>query len=177
MKMLFESQHFEEHHLGVDDLIRLHVYALSLNQDPVRPMLLLKDESGKHVLPVGLNPLEAGMTIQQSSQHSVGVPASPHKVTELLLESLGMKVEKCVFVELKGVHQFVRLYFEGHPTHGSLKVQADQAMSLCLHLNVPIFATKKMMEKSRTMTVEVDLLAQNAKESPLLNLRTHQYLI
>lgn len=175
MKIVFQSQHFEEHKISEKDLIRLHPYGLTLNQDPTRPMLLLRDDKAQHTLPVFLTPIEAGVAIQQSNQQIV--PTTPHRVTEVLLESLQIKIDKCVFVAIKDHHQYMRLFFDGHPTQGSIKVKAEEAMSLCLHLEVPIFATKKFMNKSRVMSAEIEGLSQGIQLNPAVLTKTHQYLI
>jgi hypothetical protein len=175
MKMAFQSPHFEEHKISDEELIRLQPFGLSLNLDPSRPMLLLKDETGKHTLPVFLTPIEAGVTIQQSN--SQVLPTTPHRVTEMLLESLSIRIEKCVFVALKDHHQYMRLFLEGHPTQGSLKVKAEEAMSLCLHLNVPIYATQKFMNKSRMMSAQIEGLSQGLQVNPSVLVKTHDYLI
>lgn len=175
MKIVFQSEHFEEHKISEKDLIRLHPYGLSLNQDPSRPILLLRDDLSQHTLPVFLTPIEAGVTMQQSSLQSL--PTTPHKVTELLLESLNIKIEKCVFVAIKDHHQYVRIYFENHPSQGSIKVKAEEAMSLCLHMNAPIYATKKFMNKSRVMSAEIEGLSQGLKLNPAVMMKTHEYLI
>ncbi|PIS11353.1 MAG: hypothetical protein COT73_04430 [Bdellovibrio sp. CG10_big_fil_rev_8_21_14_0_10_47_8] len=175
MKTVFPIEHYEEYKIVESRLIRLAPYAMALNQDPSKPLLLLKDKSGQHVLPVTLNPVEAG-TALQSSSHSL-IPTTPHKVTQLLLESLKMKVERCVFVEIKGHCQYVRLFIDGHPNEESLKVRADEAMSLCLHLNVPFYATRKFMNRSRTMQADLEGLAQVQSSQPDVFTRTHQYLL
>lgn len=174
MKLIFQSEHFEEHKISEENLIRLFPYGITLTQVPGRPILLLKDEDGVHTLPVAINQLEAGVALQQSQ--IANLPTSPHNVTKVLLESLNIKIEKCVFVEIKGHHQYVRLSIEGHPTYGSLKFKADDVMSLCLHLNVPIYATKKIMKKSQTMSAELEGLAKGIEINPSVMMRTHEYL-
>lgn len=174
MRLIFQSEHFEEHKISEKNLIRLFPYGITLVQVPGRPILLLKDESGMHTLPVAINPLEAGVAVQQSQTASLAT--SPHNVTKVLLESLNIKIEKCVFVEIKGHHQYVRLTIDGHPTYGSLKFKADDVMSLCLHLDVPIYATKKIVKKSQTMSAELEGLAQGLQLNPAVMMRTHEYL-
>jgi bifunctional DNase/RNase len=175
MKLVFQPTHFEEHKISDKDLIRLRPYGLSLTQDPTRPILILRDETGIHNLPVFLTPIEAGVTLQQSSQQ--WMPTTPHRVMELLLESLQIKIEKAVFVALKDHQQYLRLYFEGHPTQGSLKIKAAEAMSLCLHLDVPIYATQKLMMKSRTMSAEIEGLTEGINMNPGVMMKTHPYLM
>lgn len=159
------------------DLIKLIPVGISLNLDPSRPVLLLKDEKGQHVLPVAVNPLEAGIALGQNSKSLEAAQATPHKLMQLLLESLSIKIQRCVFVEIRGQYQYVRVYFEGHPSHGSLKVRADEAMSLCLQLNVPLFATAKLMEKSKIMSAEIQELSQVVAKSPSLRNKNSEYLM
>jgi hypothetical protein len=174
MKWTFESPQFEEHKLLDSDLIRLKPYGLSLNQDPARPTLILKDDSGEHSLAVALTPIETGVVVQQSNP---GAMSSSHRTTELLLQSLSIKILKCVFVSLKDHHQYVRLYLDGHPTQGSLKVKAIEALSLCLYLEVPIFATAKYMAKSRVLNVEMTEIPDGLLANTNLLTKTHEYLI
>ena len=171
----YSSDYFEENKFNEEDLIKLIPFGVSLNLDPSRPIIIFKDEKGHHSLPVVVNPLEEGITLGQSSPSAMAV--TPHKFTQALLESLNIKISRCVFVEVKGHSQYVRVFFEGHPSHGSIKVRADEAMSLCLHLKVPIYATIKMMEKSRVMNAELEGLVQGvAKKTGILN-RNSEYLM
>ncbi len=146
------------------DLIELKPYGLSLSNDTARPFLILKDESGLYTLPVGISQIEAGMTLTQSS--STQAQAAPHKFSELLLNSLDIKIDRCVFIEIKGLHQYVRVYMTGHLKYQSLKLKADEAMSLCIYLKIPIFATKDFIQKSKTMTVEVAELSKSLLARP-----------
>jgi bifunctional DNase/RNase len=135
------------------DLIELKPYGMSLHNDTTRPFLLLKDDSGRYTLPVGINQIEAGVTLTQSStNHSLG---TPHTFSEKLLNSLDIKIDRCIFVEISGHHQYVRVYMSGHPRHQSLKLKAEDAMSLCLHLKVPFYASASFIQRSKTMTAEV----------------------
>lgn len=174
MKIVFHREHFEEHKISEDNLIRLYPYGLTLIQDSSRPTFLLKDETGKWTLPVSLSPIEAGVALQQANQSMV--PTTPHKVTELLLQTLNLKIHRCLFVEIKGHHQFVRLFFEGHPTHGSLKVRADEALSLCLHLDVPFYTTKNFMRRSQVMCAEMDGFSLDSRLSSAVLSKNQGYL-
>lgn len=149
----------EKRRLKTKDLVRLYPFGVSLLPDPQRPLLLLKDKSGEKTLPVAINPLEAGVTLTQFNR---SMSTSPHRVTELLLQSLDIKIEKCVFVEIRGQFQFVRLYLKGHPVTKSLKCRAEEAMSLCLQLNVEIYATPEFMLASREMNMKAAMQASDS---------------
>lgn len=136
-----------------EDLIELKPYGMSLNQDTTSPFLLLRDDKGEHTLPVSISQIEAGVALTQSSK---GAPYSTvHAFTEKLLKSLDLRINRCLFVEINGPHQYVRLYMSGHPKYQSMKVKASDVMSLCLHLSVPFFATPAFIQKSKVMTAEL----------------------
>jgi uncharacterized protein len=141
-----------------EELIELKPYGMSLADAGVRPFLIMKDTTGQYVLPVGISQIEAGVTLTQSSP--VAVPVTLHRFSELLLTSLDIQIERCVFIEIKGLHQYVRVYMAGHPRYQSLKLRADEAMSLCLHLKVPFYATKSFIQRSKLMIAEVTGLAR-----------------
>ncbi|MCX7978716.1 MAG: bifunctional nuclease family protein [Bdellovibrionaceae bacterium] len=163
----------EEEVFHQDDLLQLQPFGLSFNVDGSRPFLLLRDASGQHTLPVPVHPIEAGLTMGQANRNIV--PSSPHSVLRQLLASLGMTIRQCVFVQIKGLHQYVRLYLSGHPGTNSIKVRADEAMSICLQFGVPIFATKAFILRSRQMSADIDGLMQLQRTRPIVKNRMQDY--
>lgn len=172
---LFTKPQDERVDFDEKDLILLIPYGLSLTNSAERPFLILKDQSGEVSLPVGINQLEAGATLTQAGPS--GSPVSLHRFSESLLQSLDIKVERCVFVEIKGVHQYVRIYMTGHPHYQSLKFRADEVMSLCIHLKIPIFATKSFINRSKLMAAETTGIAQGIANHPLAQVKSHQYMM
>lgn len=158
-----------------EDLIEFFPYGMSLTNDAERPFIILKDKNGEMSLPVPINQLEAGIALTQSSQ--TAARSTTHVFSEKLLESLDIRLERCVFVEIKGVHQYVRIYFIGHPKYQSLKFKADEVMSLCFHLKVPIFATKNFINRSKQMSAEIVGLAKGLQQNPLVLTKHHTYLM
>jgi bifunctional DNase/RNase len=173
--ILFSKPQEEKVNFDEKDLIELFPFGLSLTNDSTRPFMILKDKLQEVSLPVALNQLEAGATLSQSS--TATEPVSLHRFSERLLESLNIKLERCIFVEIKGVHQYVRLYMSGHPQYHSLKFRADEVMSLCFHLKVPIFATKSFINRSKVMSAEIVGLAESVQNNPLVLVKHHNYLM
>lgn len=150
---IFEKNQDDKFNFSDQDLIELKAYGLSLNNDTTRPFLILKDQSGDFTLPVGISQIEAGVTLAQNNAHQFN--STPHAFLEKLINSLDITIEKCVFSEIIGHHQFVRLFMKGHPQYQSFKIRADEAMSLCLHLKIPFFATKNFIHKSKVMSTQL----------------------
>lgn len=171
-QIIFANESKDEETFHQNDLIQLFPYGLSVTTDASRPMLLLKDEGHQYTLPVAVSPIEAGVALAQSNRTQVS--ASPHKFSEILMRSLGMEIKQAVFVEIRGANQYMRLYLTGNPALSSVKLRADEAMSLCLYLNVPIFATKSYIGRSRVMSAEVE--ANSQRLSPTATISERGYL-
>ncbi|MCE3010180.1 MAG: DUF151 domain-containing protein [Proteobacteria bacterium] len=170
----FSAEHFEENAFREEDLIQLKPMGISMNADADRPTLILKNEEKNLTLPVPLTALEAGVTLTQSNQSIA--PISPHKFTQWVLESLNIQVSRCVFVEIKGSLQYLRLYFEGHPQYGSYKMRADEAMSAVLHLGVQIYATQEFMQKSKVLKANLETLTQGLQLAQVLDQKNRGYI-
>lgn len=173
-QLFFSSEKEDEEVFHQNDLIQLFPFGVSLTTDSQRPFLLLKDKGQEDTLPVALSPLEAGITLGQFNKQLL--PIGPHKFTHELLNSLNIKPVQVVFVQIRGVSQYIRIYFSGHPTTNSIKVKADEAMSLCLSLGVPLFATKSFINQSKLMNAQVDGLTQSLlKNQKILNLNNSTF--
>ncbi len=141
------------------DLIALNPYGISISPANERPFLILKSKNGDHTLPVFLNPLEAGVTLTQSNKSIP--PLTPHRFVRDLIRSLDIKIQQMVFVEIKGMHQFVRLYFQGHPKQNSMRLRADEVMSLALELEVPIFATQDHILRAKVLNAQMESFSED----------------
>ena len=172
---MFVSSQDEEEVFHQNDLVQLFPFGVSLGTESERPFLLLKNATQDLVLPVALNPMEAGLTLVQSN--AALQPTTPHRFAQVLMESLQIKATQCVFVQIKGPHQFVRIYLAGHANTNSLKLRADEAMSLCLQLGIPIFATRGIIQRSKLMASEIEGLGRNLKQVPQGTQRNQTYLM
>ena len=158
-QFIFSSEYFEEMSaLNNSPLVLMKPFGLTISTDGQRPILLLKDDSGDHSLPVGLNPLEAGVTLSQSNRTNA---TTPHRFTEQLLAGMDIRISKAVFCEIKAQNQFLFICLENHPKVTMIKVRADEAMSLLLHLDVPLYASHAFIAKSKVLSTEVDQSRKN----------------
>lgn len=160
----FTVDHFEENSCSEDKLIALDPVGITLNMDPSRPVLIFKSRDQKATFPVMVSPLEAGLALGMSRTETVFATNS-HGFLEKILESLSIRVMKVVFVEIKNSVQYVRVYLEGHPSYGSIKLRADEVMSVALKLQVPCFVVPEVLKKSKSMQVEVETIVKGLAQS------------
>lgn len=173
-KLEFATETSEEEVFHQDELIQLHPYGVSLTPDLLNPFVLLKDKSLELTMPVAIHPIEASSVLNLGNKGQV--PYNPHHFLGQILESLEIKILQCVFVQLKGPKQFVRLYFQGHQKMNSIKLQADQVISLCISLNIPILASKKFINQSKLLSVQVEGVTRNLLHNQKLLLKNSTYV-
>jgi len=174
VQFLFHQGLEENVDLVEKDLIQVNAYCLSVHSDMGQPVLILKAIERDLTLPIPINPLEAGVTLAQSNK-SVA-PLSPHKVAAALLKALGMQIEKCVFVEIKNSNQYVKLFVSGHPKVRALKFKAEEVLSLCLYLEVPLYTTQEFISCSRVMIADIDEQRRELINNPSLSVNNHLYM-
>ena len=172
--MLFSSSTEEEEVFHQDDLIQLFPFGVSLTPDLMNPFVLLKDKSLDLTMPVAIHPIEASSVLNFGNKQNK--PYNPHQFLRQVLESLDIKMLQCVFVQIQGAKQWVRIYFQGHHKLNSIKIQADQALSLCISMNVPIYATKKMINQSKLLSAQIDGVSKGLLDNQKLMVKNSSYL-
>lgn len=166
----------DEESFHQDDLINLHPYGVSVAPDLKNTYFFLKDKTQNLTLPVMVNPVEASLILAQLNLAPDMQLAQPHRAMAVMLSTLGVELRQCVFVQTKGNRQLVRLYFTGSKSASSIKLYADQAMSLCIALRVPVYATLSFINKSKVVRVQSDGLEKNLIENQKMLLKNTTYL-
>jgi uncharacterized protein len=152
--------------------IELFPHGISVSTEMGRPVLVLKDKSGLNVLPVWIQPLDAGVALAELSQ---GSGSTPHAVARHLMSVLGLKLESCVFTDLVGHHQYVQLTFRsagrGEAQMQTLRVRADEAMSFCLQARARFYSTPPFMARCRALDEDLSKFEQNLVHGQLPGLQ------
>lgn len=158
----------------VSDVIELEPYGVTASADNSRPVMLFKAIEGEEVLPVWLSAIDAGVAL---SQHQTALPdSSPHDLTMKMMESLGVKLDRCVFTEIRGHHQYVELHFTGSRKLRSIVARADQAMSFSLQAKARYFCTRQYVNDSKILSAEMTGVMKDLRLKPGVAKNRHPYL-
>ena len=158
-----------------NQLVEIFPYGITLSGEASRPIMIFKDENENRTLPVWLSPLDAGITIHQNSVE-LGYSSSPYSLTWKILKPLEIFLEKCVFTDVKGHHQYVTLHFKGHPKLDTMEARADEAVSFCLSNKTKFFCEADYFEKCRVVDAEMMSVGNKVKQHPQRFTNTHKYL-
>src|SRR6185312_11678234 len=146
------------------DWIEMFPFGVALGAGQMRPVMIFKDKAERRVLPVWLSPMDAGIAVTQSATE---VEGSPHTLSVEILEKLGVQLEKCLFQEVRGHHQFVELHFAGTKKLKTIVARADDAISFCLRAGCRFYATVDYIERSRVL--EDQMVATSAMKNIEVN--------
>lgn len=164
-----------ENFLAGSDFIELEPYGITAAADNTRPVMLFKASQGEEVLPVWLSAIDAGIALTQHHQ-SASAALSPHDLTIKVIEGLGVKLERCVFSEIRGHHQYVELFFRGSRRLKTVVARADQAISFCLQAKARFFCTRKYITDSKVVTAEMADTQLDLRTKAKTSKNPHRYL-
>lgn len=158
--------------------VEMFPFGIALGVGQPRPVMIFKDKLERRVLPVWLSPMDAGIAVSQGGTTYAGSPmqeGSPHDLSYKILETLGVRLEKCLFKRMHSHQQFVELHFAQNASKGApyiLESKADDSLSFCLKSGCKFFATVDYIEKSRV--IEGEMLLSGPMKSNDIN--PHPYL-
>ncbi len=153
----FAMKHTEEEGGEEEKWLELFPYGVTFDSDgfasPERPVMFFRDKEETHTLPVWLSPLDAGILLCQQDKRSIS--KNPHNLSLKLIKSLGIDLERCVFVDIKGHHQYVDLHFAGASQLTKVRSRADEAISFCLSANVKFYCQLSFIERCRVIDAQL----------------------
>lgn len=154
--------------------LEVEPYGVTASVDNVRPVMLFRVVDSEEILPVWLSPIDAGIALTQN--HAQSAANSPHDITIKVLTQIGVKLEKCLFTEVRGNHQYVELHFTGHEIFKFIEARADQAISFCLQAGSKFYCRRAYIGDSKLMKSEMAAVTKDLRLNPSLAKNRHPYM-
>ena len=120
-----------------------------------KPLFLFKEVEGERILPIWMSETDTAVTISQAHSQK---DSATHKVSKDILGQLGWELKSCYFSEIKGPHQYLKLYF-GSESDDQTKVveaRAEESLSFCLQWDCPFYCDKDFIESSRVSEATIE---------------------
>ncbi len=134
--------------MSSENAIEMFVGGLVLDPATQAPIVILKDESGKVVLPIWIGMAEAtsiasimkNLTLQRPMTHDLMMEA---------FSQMGAKVERAMIVDLKDSTYFAELVVVIGERAIILDARPSDAIALALRASAPIFVAEHVLEQAR----------------------------
>lgn len=157
------------------ELVELKPFGIHVAADGMKPLLLLKGVSEEITVPVSMQSVDAAVAIAQSNP-SIN-QGNPHRFAIELMKTLGLKARRLVLFQVRNGLQMAKIEVEGAPALKFLEVRADECMSFCLRLEIPIFGTREFIFESKTLVQNLQAQAQLSQPDIRLLQKNQGYLM
>lgn len=152
--------------------IELFPYAISMGPLQTRPVLIFRDQAESLNLPVWLNQIDASIAALDLSKNT-----NFHGLSLKIIDSAGIKIERCEFNEIQGHHQYVRLELSGHPKLKEMRVRADEAIPFCSAQKARFFSTQEFIMQCRDLDIALLGLEQSLSLQPEIGSKKQSYMM
>jgi len=129
-----------------------------LTIDPVTnaPIVILKAEGGRRLLPIWIGLFEANAIALEMEQVATQRPMT-HDLLKTVVEALGARVERAVVDNLEENTFHASIYLRAGDAEHRLDARPSDAIALALRAKAPIFVTRDVLERSTRIEIEEDL--------------------
>ena len=127
-------------------------------------VILLKEISGPHILPIWVGPDEGDVIVMQLENLEAQRPTTFDLTTRLL--ALGnTKLEKVAVTALRGNVYFATMWVNANGAVHEVDARPSDAITLALQADVPIFIAPETLTEETLITAENELIRLNEQSS------------
>jgi hypothetical protein len=128
-------------------MVELNLVGVRVELPANQPIVLLKEAEGERYLPIWIGTSEA-TAIALALQ---GVPTArpmTHDLMKIMLDELGVLVERIVITELRDGTFFASILMARNGTRFDISSRPSDAIALAVRIEVPIFADESVLNEA-----------------------------
>ncbi|HJO02928.1 MAG TPA: bifunctional nuclease family protein [Acidobacteriota bacterium] len=126
--------------------------------DPVTnmPIVILKDESENHVLPIWVGIFEANAIALKAEAIDTPRPMT-HDLLHSMVGAFGARVDKIVVTDLRENTYFAMIHMDVGGSQVTVDSRPSDALALALRTEAPIFVEEAVLDQARSVDDDRDL--------------------
>lgn len=140
-------------------MIQMKVTGLTIDPFTSMPIIILKDMAEKCALPIWIGLIEASSIATELEHIQLSRPMT-HDLMRSIIEQLGASVEHVAVTSLSDNTFYAEILLKCGKQEWRMDTRPSDAIALALRTKAPIFVSKQVIEKSRT----IDLSHENIDE-------------
>lgn len=135
-------------------MIEMKVAALSMDPFTNMPIIVLKDDSGRHAVPIWVGLIEASAIVTQLEEIQLARPMT-HDLLKEMLEKLGARVDRVEVTDVQDDTFYATIHLVSAPAAGhdgratAIDSRPSDAIALALRTGAPIWVAPKVIERAR----------------------------
>jgi bifunctional DNase/RNase len=128
-------------------MVEMSVFGLALDEESQMPILILKDASDTHVLPIWIGAMEA-MAISMAINKVAMPRPMTHDLVLNVMKALGGKLDHVEILSIEKGTYYASLVVTTKDTTTRIDSRPSDSIALALKAGVPIMASKTMLEQA-----------------------------
>ena len=126
--------------------VRMEVVGLALDEQTKVPLIILRDEDEKYILPIWIGALEAVAISMPLNGVILNRPMT-HDLFLNTLETLGVRLEYIEITEIKDSTYFAEIVFLKDEERFRIDSRPSDAIALALRARAPIMVSQKVLDE------------------------------
>jgi bifunctional DNase/RNase len=127
--------------------IRMKVAGLTLDSSSNTPVLILRDEEEKHLVPIWIGIVEASAIATELEKIPIARPMT-HDLLKNLVTELGATVERVEVTDLRENTYFAAIHLRTAGGHHVIDARPSDAVALALRAGASIFVEERVIQMS-----------------------------
>ncbi len=136
-----------------DDILEMKVKGVTMDPQRDTPVVILEEPQGRLALPIWIGFPEARAIALEME----GVP-TPRPLTHVLLHNiltdLNVKIVRIIITDIQDTTLYAILLLRQENKTLTIDARPSDAIALALHVNAPVFVTKKLLNVVRPVTLQ-----------------------
>ena len=133
------------------NLIKMNVSGIYIDPNSNIPIVILKDEKTKNVLPIWIGPLEAS-SILLELEHITPPRPMTHDLFANFIKQNNIKIKKIIITELNNNTYFAKIIYKAGLKTKEMDARPSDAISIALRTKAALFVNKKVIENTFSLS-------------------------
>jgi bifunctional DNase/RNase len=136
-----------------EDALEVKVKGVTIDPQGHTPVVILEEQQGHRAFPIWIGIPEARAIMLEMEGVSTPRPLT-HALLHNILVDLGIKISRVIITDMQEDTFYATILLrQGNKTF-TIDARPSDAIALALHGRAPVFATKKLLEAVRTVTLQ-----------------------
>src|SRR3989338_8125800 len=143
------------------EFIEMKVTGLTIDPFTSMPIVILKDNEEKHILPIWIGLIEASAIATELEKIQLTRPMT-HDLMKNILDQAGVSLVKVVIHSLSDNTFYAQIVLKQNDKEWAVDARPSDGMAMALRMKAPIFVEKEVIEKSRKIDLSKEQLEGEA---------------
>jgi uncharacterized protein len=136
-----------------EDVLEVKIKGVTIDPQGNTPVVILEEQQGHRAFPIWIGLPEARAIMLEIEGVSTPRPLT-HVLLHNILVDLNVKIGRVIITDMRNDTFYATILLRQGNTTLTIDARPSDALALALHVKAPVFATKKLLDAVRTVTLQ-----------------------